>query len=242
MFKRLIQPIVLLLGILMVFMLLCAMSVRFSPVRLTFLQGQKTVQVIRILNPTDTPITFQAIPKLWSQKDGQNNYESTKAFIINPKIFTIKPGKKQIVRVGIPTIEANFLREKSYRLYFKQLPNNLGDAAGTGLRFLFQVSIPIFVVPAKVHEDLIWSFYKTKDQWCLKVINHSNVHIQVNHIQLKTMNGDQLFDKHDMVYVLPQQSANWPVSEDENTLLQKIRLIVDTDRGVKEQLLDLRNQ
>ncbi len=123
-------------------------SLQFSPTHLQ-LRSSQTSTLVVIRNISDQTATFSTELLHWTQ-DGQDQYDATRDFIVNPGRFTLAPGQEQTVRLAWRA--APVTQERAYRLYVQELPaaTAQGGADGTVAQVttLYRVGLPLFVTPA----------------------------------------------------------------------------------------------
>ena len=98
-----------------------ATSLSVAPLRLV-LTPERPVGSLTMGNSEDAEVAVQAEVLAWSQEDGRDVYQPTREVLVNPAIFRLPPGGRQIVRLGLQVpAEA---RERSYRVFLRQLPRD----------------------------------------------------------------------------------------------------------------------
>jgi fimbrial chaperone protein len=92
-------------------------------------------------------LQFQLSVFAWAQSpSGEMQLEPTEDIVFFPTLLTLKPNETRRVRVGSATTQE--VREKTYRIFVEELPP-AGTVAGSGVRVLTKMGIPIFVRPVK---------------------------------------------------------------------------------------------
>ena len=69
-----------------------------SPVSVT-LSGKNPIAALTVRNNSTMPTTVQLQLKQWAQKSGKDVFAPTHSILATPPIFTIQPGKSQIIRL-----------------------------------------------------------------------------------------------------------------------------------------------
>lgn len=120
-----------------------------SPMRLDFARGARSAAVT-VSNDDVRPLRMQLRLMRWTQDaDGADVYQESDELIYFPRMMSVPPGEKRLVRVGLKTPAG--AAEQSYRLYLDELPDAMRPAA-SGLNFTIRFALPIFqqaAVPAK---------------------------------------------------------------------------------------------
>ena len=206
-----------------------------SPVRVTLSDDQKISTIIVRNDGTET-VSMQMDVLNWSQEEGDDVLTPTRELIANPPIFTVPPGGKQLVRVGLrraPDVQ----RELTYRIAIQELaPPPDPDFMGT--KMLVRISLPVFVLPkVDAKPVLLWQAARTP-QGALKIslTNNGNAHIQIANFKLSLPGSQQPWvTKESAEYVLPGQSRDWTLpANSENPappLGVTLQLFAQTDAG-----------
>ena len=175
----------------------------------------------------------------WSQEGGDDVLTPTRELIANPPIFTVPPGGKQLIRVGLrraPDVQ----RELTYRIAIQELaPPPDPDFVGT--KMLMRISLPVFVLPdVDVKPVLMWQAARTP-QGALKIslTNNGNAHIQILNFKLSPLDSAQPWvTKQSSEYVLAGQSRDWNLPADSEYPVPppgtSLQLFAQTDAGDSE--------
>lgn len=121
-----------------------------TPMILELERGARSAE-IQVRNLDQQPIRFQVLGMDWSQDEsGKNNYAASQSLIWFPRALELAPGESRIIRVGVRATPA--LQEQAYTVFLQEVA--LGGlpaekAAGAQIRLLLNVSVPVFVPPAK---------------------------------------------------------------------------------------------
>jgi fimbrial chaperone protein len=177
----------------------------------------------------------------WSQADGQDSYAPTRDLVVNPPLFTLKPGRAQVVRVGLRQ-PATGERESAYRLVLREVPREAAPAAGQ-VRVLLQMRLPVYVAPARVAAGQHWRSSWTGDgDLAVTLTNTGNVHQVVGELKLRA--ADAAPDSPALAAlttsspVFPGQSRTWRLRPPAGAPEPRYTLEVTTDRGPHHVALD----
>ena len=196
------------LGLLMQAGRLSASAFRVTPVRVEL--SQKTASTLLTLtNESDTDLRFQISAFAWSQDPaGVMKLDTTQDITFFPALLTLKPGEERKVRVGTKRFATDV--EKSYRLFFEELPPLAVSAApqeGAQVRILTKMGVPIFLTPAQSKPEARVDSAKVRGgNLSFDVRNNGNVHFAVQSVRVTGVGGDgaKLFERQlDGWYVLP---------------------------------------
>lgn len=209
-------------------------SFSVNPVRVT-LSAKQPVAAITVRNSGTEPAVVQLETSAWSQDEGRDVLVPTNDVLATPPIFTVPPGKTQILRVGLrrPTTATG---ETTYRLVLREVPPSTPTQ---GLRVALRISMPVFVVPAtSVAPELNWRTTRTADgQIRVHLTNTGTAHVQVSKIDLALADEDVALGTHTTAgYVLPGNTRSWTVKTASPAAAgAKIRIRSMTDAGEFER-------
>jgi fimbrial chaperone protein len=115
-----------------------------NPIQI-FLTGQTQSAILSVHNISSEPLRFQLNAFTWAQDSaGQMQLTPTSEIIFFPRLLTLAPGERRIVRVG--TSAAAGPVERTYRIFVEELPPSAQQTAPAGqVRVLARMGIPIFV-------------------------------------------------------------------------------------------------
>lgn len=190
-------------------------SLSVAPLRIA-LTPARPVASLTMGNAEATEVAVQAEVLRWSQdREGNDVYESTRDVLVNPAVFRLPPGGRQIVRLGLQVpAEA---RERSYRIFLRQLPRDQAlpqdGADGAKVQTLLRIGVPVFVPPTQPPQRVLqWSLQADRAGPARLVLaNQGNEHIQVTQLVVRRDNGAELLRKNLSLYVLAGQSAGIPL-------------------------------
>ncbi len=182
-------------------------SFTVSPVRVE-LSPAKPLSSVTITNDGDEAVKLEVEGKLWTQKDGNDDYQDTRELIVTPPVITLAAKASQIIRLGLRR-GADPKNELSYRLFITEIRPQV-KTEGTGVTMNLRLSVPIFVKPtAAVNPQLQWTAKKIEGgNLLLRAENTGNIHMQVANLQLNV--GTDIVGKEpSATYLLPGQSHEW---------------------------------
>lgn len=119
-----------------------AAALEASPVVHEVPSGRSAL-AMSIRNRGAAPVTVQVRAFEWSQPDGDDQLLPAPAVLLSPPMFTLEPGRSQIVRALLPAAAPGAAaRERSWRLLVDEIPGARADDAP--IRFALRLSIPVF--------------------------------------------------------------------------------------------------
>jgi fimbrial chaperone protein len=198
-----------LLGVLAAAGTAVASTLSVAPVRAE-LSPKVSTAVITIRNPEDSPVTVQARPAAWSQKDEQDQLADTHDLLVTPPLFTIPPKGRQVVRIALLR-KPDPTRELDYRLVLSEIPPP-GVPTQTGLRFALRITLPVFVAaPIHTAAELAWHHSWLADGALqIEARNNGSAHIQINDFDVQAADaGAQVLHTVAGRYLLPGSEAHW---------------------------------
>ena len=204
------------LGLLMQAGRMSASAFRVTPVRVEL--SQKTASTLLTLtNESDTDLRFQISAFAWSQDAaGGMKLDTTQDITFFPALLTLKPGEERKVRVGTKTFATDV--EKSYRLFFEELPPlNVASTPqeGAQVRILTKMGVPIFLTPAQSKPEARVDAAKVSGgNVTFDVRNSGNVHFAVQSVRVTGLGSDgaKVFERQvDGWYVLPGTPRTYEV-------------------------------
>jgi fimbrial chaperone protein len=160
-------------------------SFGISPVGLS-LPANRSASSVTIENTGDAPIVIQGQALAWTQDAGKNLRTESRALILNPPLFRLAPGEKQLVRVASrsgPPRET----EAAYRVVFTEiLPEEAPNQKGLSFRIALAQDIPVFiepVLPGK-NRDVRWEARQSAAGYRITVINNGERHYRLTNVRL----------------------------------------------------------
>lgn len=121
-----------------------ASSLQVAPI-LVELEHGENAEALWLSNTGNAPIQAQVRVMEWLQEGGADRLDPSRELLPSPPIVEIAPGERQLVRIVRPEA-TTVAREQAFRLIVDELPG-AEQPASSGLQFLLQYSIPVFVLP-----------------------------------------------------------------------------------------------
>lgn len=128
-----------------------ASSFTVTPIRVLLGKGT-TSALLNVRNDSTDPIRFQISLKAWNlSPSGDMQLSDTNDLVYFPTIMELKPGEQRNVRIG-SSFKAPVNTERSYRIYFEELPppdvaKTDTNATGASVKVLTKMGVPIFIQP-----------------------------------------------------------------------------------------------
>jgi fimbrial chaperone protein len=212
---------------------LLAATFNVSPIRVG-LSAQRPIVPLSVRNEGDDPLVVQVQVVRWSQKDGEDVYESTKDILATPPIVTVPPRSTQIVRVGLRR-GVDPERELSYRVYLAEVPAPPAADANR-VHVALRIGLPVFVSsPTAPMPALAWKVVHGEDGAAtLRVKNEGNAHARIANVRLLSSADRQPLARYpNPAYLLPGSAQAWRLQLDPGKRLgpDPVRLQAFMDAG-----------
>lgn len=193
-----------------------AASISVNPVLIT-LDASDSIAAMTVTNQGDETVVMQASVNAWSIRDNREHYQPTTALLVNPPVFEVAPGQRQIVRIGLIDTEPQAV-EQSFRVFLEQAPATPGDDTSAdstaseprGVQVMLRLGIPVFVAPAAEREQALQWRAERLDAERLRIeaVNQGNVHAKVSRLALRA--GEQAVTTLELSsYILPGSRRHW---------------------------------
>lgn len=181
-------------------------AVALTPVRLE-LSAAKPIGLLEIANPgRDAAMQLRAFR--WSQADGEDVLAPTDDLIVNPPMFLLGSGARQLVRVGLRR-PAPGGRELTYRLLIDQIPEPPEPGAAR-LSLPIRLSAPVFITAEGLPPPaLSWRLEQASGQPHLVVANSGARHARLDGLELTR--GGIARRRAGPVYLLPGSARAFPL-------------------------------
>lgn len=211
-----------------------------TPLRVDLTNNANTGS-LTVENHGEKPITVQVSLKEWTQDDdGKDVFVDSPDLLFFPKVATIVPGKKQLVRVGVKGVFVEE-KEKTYRLFISKIisPEERAETkAAIMLRTRF--GIPVFLKGTeeksklKVKGELGQVLY-TGSAYKVPVLNTGNEYFMIKSVEVVGVNekGDELFkEKIKGWYLLDGKTRVHEIKVDRKLCKEavKLKILVMTDK------------
>jgi fimbrial chaperone protein len=170
-----------------------------TPVRVTFDRpGSSTLLTLK--NESRETLRFQVTAFAWDQSpEGEMILEPTREVLFFPALVSLEPGASRKIRVGLDTPVGS--SEKTYRIFVEELPpleRPGDDSAGTQVKILTKMGIPIFVSPAKrIFDAAVENLSVEEGTLRFDIVNRGNVQFTAQSIGIIGLDesGEPVFEK-----------------------------------------------
>lgn len=191
---------------------------------------------VHLMNNGSEPVTMQAEAIAWHRFDGVDADAPTGDLIVNPPVFTVQPGKSQVLRVGLRrSVEAD--KETTYRMVLREVPS-LQWADGLGVsgsvRVLVALRVPVYVAPRQVQRSERWvARRESNGDVVAQVSNAGNVHMKIDRLRLHATEeaGAPMAEQMVGAVLFPGESRSFRLQRAPASGTAPTRLEVMTDRG-----------
>ncbi len=194
-----------------------ASTFKVDPIQVVF-AGSARSTLVTVTNQSEEALRFEVTAFAWDQSPkGEIRLAATEDIVFFPKLFTIDPGKEQKIRVG--TAVGALDREKTYRIFVEELrplEKPKQPPAGSQVRVLTKMGIPIFLQPARRETSAaVGGLGVANSAIGFEVRNTGNVHFSLFAVRVvgTTTGGETVFDRNaEGWYVLAGGSRAYEMS------------------------------
>jgi fimbrial chaperone protein len=168
-----------------------AATFQVSPINLTLAAAAPST-LLAIINESTDVLRFQLTAFAWEQGDeGQAVLSDTDDIIFFPSLLSVPAGEQRNVRIGSSLQQA--ASERTYRLFVEELPSMVVAGtrrAGTEIRVLTRMSIPIFMTPPTVTTGAeVANIGIDNTTLAFALRNTGNVHLVPGTVQVRGINA-----------------------------------------------------
>jgi fimbrial chaperone protein len=182
-------------------------SFKVNPVHIT-LPDDRRAASLTIENSDTAPVSVRVLTYAWTQIGGADVYAPTDNVIASPPIFTIQPGRTQLVRLGLK----NRALASAYRVILEEIPRQV-PVEGQ-IQVTLRLDLPLYMVPKRGGKaELGWRAWREgSGEIMVEGRNSGSLHGQV--LELSAVQGGQrhLLSK-DMGVVLPSSVRIWKIGK-----------------------------
>lgn len=196
-------------------------SFKVNPVRINLPADRQTAS-LTIENSDAVPVAVRVIALEWTQIEGVDVHRPTNNVITAPPIFTIAPGKTQIVRMGLKSRD----HARAYRLIFEEIPRQV-PVAGQ-VQVTLRLDLPVYVLPkGDGKSQLSWQAWRDNaGDLVIEGSNAGSLYDQI--VEISAQQGVEHLRSTEIGVVLPGSARRWKIGKGHNfkagiPLLLKVR-------------------
>ena len=213
-----------------------ASGLQIAPTGLEFAPGG-AAQALWLTNTGERELRAQVRTFAWTQRDGEDELEPTRALLASPPMLRVAPGERQLVRV-IRAGEATGDVEQAFRLLVDELP---AEEPQAGVQYVLRYSVPVFVPgpPASTPTAALqWSSTIVGDSLTLDARNDGARHARLSGAVLLRADGAPIELVPGLLgYVLVGSRMHWSLKLPTGTETIGARLKVQVNGVATEQAL-----
>lgn len=192
-----------------------------------------------VSNPSDNPLTVQVDLVEWKQDSyGVDAYTPTEDIIFFPKILTLEPHQKKVIRLA-PKPRTSSIVERTYRVYVSELAPPALEGT-TGVQLLRAYGVPIFIAPRIASPQVVISASVDKGDVTVTVKNTGNVADMAEMVSVAASDtaGETFFTQVSGWWVLPGSTLTkvLKIPADACRKSSKIEVRVKTSSDVKPKI------
>ena len=217
-----------------------------SPVQVNLSPGSPSA-LLTVGNDSQETLRFQVSAFAWDQDThGRIVLSPTRDVVFFPMMLTLAPGERRRIRVGSTAPIAAI--EKTYRIFVEELPSAPGPAdesAGTQIRVLTKLGIPVFVQPKEPKPETTVEIQGVSgDRIHFVVRNTGNAHLLLQDLRIHgtgSAGADVLDRTVQGWYLLAGRAWEFeqPLTAEECAGLTSLSIDAETERGVSTARLEL---
>lgn len=183
----------------------CSASLHVFPVIIEMPAGT-SIAKLTVSNAGDQSTSVRVKAFRWVQRDGENVLEETQDVIASPPIFSIAPGKGQILRLGLRKAGDT----SAYRLMVEEIPAPK-PIEGISIRMALRLSLPVYTgVAADAAPQTSWATTRLADGG-VELIgrNAGNRRARISKIEAVTAEGERIILSDAPGAILPDSYIRW---------------------------------
>ena len=211
---------------------------KVSPVRFELGPGQGS-QLVTVTNQGGESVRFQLTLNAWTEaEDGTQSLTPSKELVVFPTLLDLPAGAARKIRVGTLKPPTGQGPEKTYRLVLTQIPS-AGRDVPNGVRMLTNMSLPIFVQPAKPKAALVVGSLGVKaGQAELILENRGNSFLRTKSVKVTGLGADGkeiVTEDLKAWYLLAGNRRIYPIAFKPGICPQvrTLQVVAESDRGGK---------
>ncbi|WP_294011180.1 fimbria/pilus periplasmic chaperone [Sphingomonas sp.] len=181
-------------------------SFNVNPVRINLPADRQTAS-LTIANSDAVAVAVRVIALEWTQVNGIDVHKATSNVIASPPIFTIAPGKAQLLRVGLKNRDA----ARAYRIILEEIPRQIPIAGQ--IQVTLRLDLPLYVLPRRGGKtDISWRAWRNAagDLW-VEGSNAGSLYGQV--AELSAQQGAEQLRSTEIGVVLPGSARRWKMGK-----------------------------
>jgi fimbrial chaperone protein len=224
-----------------------ASAFNVNPVQV-FLTSSASSALLTVTNESPETLSFQITVFAWSQSEkGQMELNPTKDIVFFPALLTLAPKEEKKVRVGATAAVGAV--EKSYRIFFEELPPlekaKEGPPRSAQVQVLTKMGIPIFLQPAKpTLSGTIEGVAVKQGTLSFRVVNTGSAHFTIQAVRVKGLGegGRQVLERQaEGWYVLAAGARVYemPIPKEDCPQVKRVAIEAQTEREVFKAVADV---
>ena len=201
----------------------CAGSFQVNPVNVALAPDKGSTE-LSLVNADAASVSVRVTALRWTQKDGADVYEPTRDVIASPPIFTVAPGARQLIRIGL----RSRVPGTAYRLIVEEIPGP--PVEGSGIKVALKLNLPFYVLsPGRAGATLSWTAHRgANGELFAQARNGGAQHAQVLGLEARDGAGRAIGGSKAMGVVLPMSARRWSLGAAKSAPAE---LIVKTAQG-----------
>jgi fimbrial chaperone protein len=180
-----------------------------------YLNSNKKVESLHLKNRAKEAVTIQIKTFEWTQDDkGTDVYTPTEEIFYMPRVITLNGEEERTIKIGYDKKPS--LVEKTFRIFFEELPKAKIKTDETGMQIALKLGVPIFIAPQKKEgpKGEITNASVLKHRLSFQIINNGKEHFYPKSITVSATDAegkDVFSDKQQTWYILPGKNRTYTV-------------------------------
>ena len=166
-----------------------AASFSVNPTQI-YLSSRIQSAVLTVRNESNESLRFQLSAFAWDQSaSGEMKLAATQDVIFFPVLLTLRPKEERSIRIGSTALAGT--RERTYRIFVEELPPPNVTEAGSAVRVLTRMGVPVFIRPSKeVGTATLAQLNAAGGTLSFSLSNTGTVHIVPEKITVRAQDAD----------------------------------------------------
>lgn len=236
--RRSYQKIVLWIFSCLLSVIACADNLGITPTQV-YLSQKNAIAILRVTNNNPKPVVLQISLKKWFQKLNSTTFKDTQDLLVTPPIFTLPPGKTQIIRVAMTTSPDRHT-EKAYRLFLQEVIPEVKtplSQRSDQLNIALRLSLPVIIAPvAPAQSHLQWKMVEGKNHHLsLTATNDGTKVVFISQLQVFNKEKQPITALlSTFAYILPHEQFNWRIDRNNQGTASKVGAMLNREYTIAD--------
>jgi fimbrial chaperone protein len=203
-----------------------------------YLSPKNAIGILRVTNNNSHAVVLQISLKKWFQKLSSTTFKDTQDLLVTPPIFTLPPGKTQIIRVAMVTPPDRHT-EKAYRLFLREVIPEVKTPVlqrADQLNIALRISLPVIIAPVEpAQQHLQWRIVEKKKHLLLTAVNDGSKVVFINQLQVFNKEKQPITALlSTFAYILPHEQFNWSIDRNNQGMANKVGAMINREYAIAD--------